>query len=195
MILTDKRIRELAESSELITPFAEENLQSESYDVTIGKEITIMKKEIRCLDISSQDDINGIYQHIDISEKGYTISPKEYLLVSLGENLKLPNNLTAHLRPKTRYIRLGLIVSGQHCNSTYTGHLRIGLFNATDYPIRIHSGYTIAQFVFEELECVPSSEKLYENKENAHYQNENGGFRGANFDDSYLDALWDKILA
>lgn len=118
MILTDKRIRELAESSELITPFAEENLQSESYDVTIGKEITIMKKEIRCLDISRQDDIDGIYQHIDISEKGYTISPKEYLLVSLGENLKLPNNLTAHLRPKTGYIRLGLIVSGQHCNST-----------------------------------------------------------------------------
>ena len=57
MILTDKKIRELAKENELITPFEEENLQSESYDVTIGTELTVMKKEIRCLDISKQDDI------------------------------------------------------------------------------------------------------------------------------------------
>ena len=39
MILTDKKIRELAKENELITPFEEENLQSESYDVTIGTEL------------------------------------------------------------------------------------------------------------------------------------------------------------
>lgn len=192
MILTDKKIRELAENEQLIAPFCEEHLQSESYDVTIGTEITVMKKEIRCLDISEQGGIDGIYNHIDISGDGYTISPKEYVLVSLGETIKVPNNLTVHLRPKTRYTRLGLIVSDQHCNSTYTGHLRIGLFNATEYPIRIHTGFAIAQL--EELDGVPSSEKLYENKKNAHYQNENGAFRGAKFDDVFLDAIWDKIL-
>ncbi len=194
MILTDRRIRELVQKNELIVPFSEDNLQSESYDVTIGSEITVMRKEIRCLDISKQEDIDGIYQHIDISKEGYTISPGEYVLISLGETVKLPNNLTAHLRPKTRYTRLGLVVSDQHCNSTYAGHLRIGLFNATGYPIRIHSGYTIAQLVFEELDGVPSEEKLYENKQNAHYQHENGVFRGAKFDDGYLNSLWDKIL-
>ena len=194
MILTDKKIRELAKENELITPFEEENLQSESYDVTIGTELTVMKKEIRCLDISKQDDIDSAYRHIDISRDGYIISPKEYVWVSLGEMIKLPDNLTAHMRPKTRYTRLGLIVGDQHCNSTYTGHLRIGIFNATDYPIRIYSGVTIAQLVFVELDGIPSSEKLYKNKQNAHYQNENGAFRGAKFDDEYLDSLWDKIL-
>jgi len=194
MILTDKKIRELAKENELITPFEEENLQSESYDVTIGTELTVMKKEIRCLDISKQDDIDSAYRHIYISRDGYIISPKEYVWVSLGEMIKLPDNLTAHMRPKTRYTRLGLIVGDQHCNSTYTGHLRIGIFNATDYPIRIYSGVTIAQLVFEELDGILSSEKLYKNKQNAHYQNENGAFRGAKFDDEYLDSLWDKIL-
>lgn len=194
MILTDKKIRELVRLDELITPFVEKNLQSESYDVTIGNELTVMRKEIRCLDLSRQEDIDGIYQHVDISKDGYTISPKEYILVSLRESLKLPNYLTAHLRPKTRYTRLGLLVGNQHCNSTYSGYLRIGLFNAADYPIRIYSGFTIAQLVFEELAGVPSSDKLYENKCNAHYQNENAEFRGAKFDDEYLDSLWDKIL-
>lgn len=194
MILTERKIRELVKTNELITPFLEEKLQSESYDVTIGKEVVTMKKEVYCLDISRQDSIDGIYQSIDISKTGYVVSPKEYILVSLVETIRLPDNITAHLRPKTRYTRLGLLVSGQHCNSSYEGHMSIGLFNATDYPIRIHSGYTIAQIVFEELDDVPSQEKLYRNKQTAHYQNENGTFRGAKFDDEYLDSLWDKIL-
>ena len=36
MVLTDKKIRELVKKEELIVPFNESNLQSESYDVTIG---------------------------------------------------------------------------------------------------------------------------------------------------------------
>ena len=139
-------------------------------------------------------ELVNIYINIDISENGYIISPKQYLLVSLRETLKVPDDITVHLRPKTRYTRLGLLVTDQHCNSTYSGHLRIGLFNATEYPIHIYPDYTIAQLVFEELEEVPSSEKLYKNREDVHYQNENGAFRGAKFDDKFLDSIWDEML-
>ena len=194
MVLTDKKIRELVKKEELIVPFNESNLQSESYDVTIGTEITELSKEIHCIDISKQETVNNIYINIDISENGYIISPKQYLLVSLRETLKVPDDITVHLRPKTRYTRIGLLVTDQHCNSTYSGHLRIGLFNATEYPIHIYPDYTIAQLVFEELEEVPSSEKLYKNREDVHYQNENGAFRGAKFDDKFLDSIWDEML-
>ena len=194
MVLTDKKIRELVKKEELIVPFNESNLQSESYDVTIGTEITELSKEIHCIDISKQETVDNIYINIDISENGYIISPKQYLLVSLRETLKVPDAITVHLRPKTRYTRLGLLVTDQHCNSTYSGHLRIGLFNATEYPIHIYPDYTIAQLVFEELEEVPSSEKLYKNREDVHYQNENGAFRGAKFDDKFLDSIWDEML-
>lgn len=153
-----------------------------------------MSKEIHCIDISKQETVDNIYINIDISENGYIISPKQYLLVSLRETLKVPDDITVHLRPKTRYTRLGLLVTDQHCNSTYSGHLRIGLFNATEYPIHIYPDYTIAQLVFEELEEVPSSEKLYKNREDVHYQNENGAFRGAKFDDKFLDSIWDEML-
>lgn len=194
MVLTDKKIRELVKKEELIVPFNESNLQSESYDVTIGTEITELSKEIHCIDISKQETVDNIYINIDISENGYIISPKQYLLVSLRETLKVPDDITVHLRPKTRYTRLGLLVTDQHCNSTYSGHLRIGLFNATEYPIHIYPDYTIAQLVFEELEEVPSSEKLYKNREDVHYQNENGAFRGAKFDDKFFDSIWDEML-
>lgn len=194
MILTDKKIRELAMNNQLVAPFKEEKLQSESYDVTLGDTITVFKKEVRCLDIAEQSTIDTIYEDVNIIDNGYVLSPKEYIMVALEEKISLPENVSAHIRPKTRYTRLGLIVSDQHCNSTYSGHLRIGLFNATDYPIKIRTGYTIAQLIFDELNEVPSENKQYKNKENAHYQNENGKFRGANFDDAYVNKLIKDVL-
>ena len=194
MVITDKKIKKLVENNGLISPFIEQNLQSESYDVTIGDKIAVLKKEVYCLDIANQKGIDGIYKEVDIVKDGYVISPKEYILVSLGENISLPDNISAHIRPKTRYTRLGLLVSAQHCNSSYVGHLRIGVFNATEYPIRIRSGYAIAQLVFEELDEVASEEKLYRNKKNAHYQNENGEFRGARFDDELLDKVLGEMF-
>jgi dCTP deaminase len=194
MILTDKKIRELAKQNSLVTPFKEENLQSESYDVTIGDTVTVFKKEIRCLDIAEQSTIDTIYEEINIVDTGYVLSPKQYIMLALEETINLPENVSAHIRPKTRYTRLGLIVSDQHCNSTYSGNLRLGLFNATDYPIRIRTGYTIAQLIFDELKDIPSENKQYRNKQNAHYQNENGEFRGAKFDDAYVNKLIKDVL-
>lgn len=195
MLITDKKIRKLVEERQLIAPFSEELLQSESYDVTIGNKVVLFRKdEIQCLDIANQKDIDSIYQEVDISDDGYVVAPREYILVQINEKINLPDDISAHIRPKTRYTRLGLIVSGQHCNSSYAGTLRIGVFNATDYPIRIRTGYSIAQLVFEELNEIASEQKLYRIKEFAHYQNENGEFRGAKFDDVFLDKVMGEIL-
>ena len=183
MILTDKDIRALCTNEKkstagMINPFFEESLQSESYDLAIGKRIAVLKKEVRCIDITDQNKIDSIYDEMELPASGYVLSPKEYVLVSLRENIALPESITAHIRPRTRFTRLGLLVSDQHCNSTYEGNLKLGLFNATDYAIKIFPGVRIAQIVFEELKSTPSSEKMYKNKVNAVYQNEQE-FRGA----------------
>lgn len=199
MILTDKEIRKLCidnkmknSSQPLLFPFMEDSLQSESYDLSAGTEIAVLKKEIRCLNLHNQEDIDNIYEELDLSVSGYILSPKEYILVSIKEKVNLPDNLTAHIRPRTRFTRLGLIVSDQHCNSTYSGKLRIGLFNATDYAIRIFPGIKIAQIVFEELKSKPSEEKLYKNKLNATYQDEDK-FIGAKISDEFNEKVADTV--
>lgn len=199
MILTDKEIRKLCidnkmknNSQPLLFPFMEDSLQSESYDLSVGTEIAVLKKEIRCLNLHNQEDIDNIYEELDLSVSGYILSPKEYILVSIKEKVNLPDNLTAHIRPRTRFTRLGLIVSDQHCNSTYSGKLRIGLFNATDYAIRIFPGIKIAQIVFEELKSKPSEEKLYKNKLNATYQDEDK-FIGAKISDEFNEKVADTV--
>lgn len=193
MVLTDNEIREYVLNYEkhnldkpLISKFEEKQLQSESYDITASSKITRLKKEVRCISIDEQEDIDSMYEEIDMKSDGYVISPQEYIMVALNEEINLPEFLTAHIRPRTKFTRLGLIVSDQHCNSTYSGVLKIGLYNATDYAIRLKAGVGIAQVVFEELKSKPSEEKLYRNKSNASYQNEKE-FIGAKFDSEFQD--------
>ena len=104
MILCDNSIRKLVKEQSIIEPFNEENLQSESYDVTIGEKITVMKKEIHCIDLLNQSSIDTIYDEINLDKSGYVISPKEYLLISLKEKITVPEGITAHIRNKTRFV-------------------------------------------------------------------------------------------
>lgn len=203
MVLTDKEIREyIAEYKEkglekpLLEGFNENNLQSESYDVTISNTIMKFKKEVRCIQLDDQIALDNMYEKEEIKKEGYILSPKEYILIALNEKINLPDFLTAHIRPRTKFTRLGLIVSDQHCNSTYSGVLNIGLYNATDNAIKIMPGIGIAQIVFEELKNVPSEEKLYKNRKNASYQNETGD-RGAKFDPEFqkrVDELTERLF-
>lgn len=195
MILTDKEIRKLCDTSDencLINPFSEDALQSESYDLSIGTDIEIMNKRVKCIELDDQGALDEMYQKKKLGKEGYILSPKEYVLVSLKEEIRLPDNITAHIRPRTRFTRLGLIVSAQHCNSTYHGKLHLGLYNATDYAIRLLSGVKIGQIVFEELKSVPTASKQYKNKSNAQYQDESE-FRGANFSDEFNQKV-DEIV-
>jgi len=199
MVLTDREIREYVLNYNvyqlerpLLENFSEQNLQSESYDLTITDKLMVFKKEVRCISLEDQNAIDNMYENTIIPEEGYVISPKEYVLVTLNETIHLPNNLTAHIRPRTKFTRLGLIVSAQHCNSTYSGVLNLGIFNATDYPIKIHAGINVAQIVFEELKSIPSEHKLYKNKKSATYQNEIGD-RGAKFDKEFEQKVNDFV--
>lgn len=189
MVLTDREIRKLcSEENKMISPFSEDALQSESYDLTIGNTIAEFRKEVQCIELDNQDMIDRMYRQINLTNSGYILSPKQYILVSLKETINLPDNITAHIRPRTRFTRIGVIVSAQHCNSTYSGDLRLGLYNASDYAIKIIPNSKVAQIVFEELKSAPTEEKQYRNKKNAAYYNEKE-FRGARFEDEYADTI------
>ncbi|WP_335993878.1 dCTP deaminase [Fusobacterium polymorphum] len=172
MILTDKKIRDLCEKNDMISPFEEEALQSESYDLSIGNKVYVVNQDIRELDLDDKLSLDNLYKEVKITEEGFLINPKEYILVSLNETLNIPEKINAHIRPRTRFIRAGLYVSAQNCNSTYLGNLKIGVFNFLNIPIRIYKNKKICQIIFEELEDIPTNEKQYKNKENATYQNE-----------------------
>lgn len=182
MVLTDKEIREYSQRKEdpMITPFCEDQLQAASYDVKLSGRIASFKKTVQTVDLSEQnlEDPLDLYNVDVINEDGYILQPGEYILVELQETFVVPNGLIAHIRPRTRFTRIGLLITGQHCNPTYSGRLYIGVFNASPNGLKISKNISIAQVVFEQLSDVPSDNKLYKNKLNAAYMNESS-FRGS----------------
>ena len=123
------------------------------------------------IDIRDQNLIDSIYEEIYISN-GYILKPNEYILVYVNERINLPTNIIAHIRPRTRFTRLGLLLSPQHCNQTYSGNLKLGLYNATPYEIKIYPNIGIGQIIFEELKSIPSENKWYKNLSKSQYNNE-----------------------
>lgn len=195
MILNDVEIRNRVNSPEkygmdypLIAPFCEEQLQGASYDVTIENEIICFNSIPDIVDIRKQSSIDSIYKQDYISLKGFILMPYTYVLTTLHETFFIPKDLTAHLRPKTRHIRMGLLMSGQHINPDSICKLNIGLFNMTPNPIRLYEGISIGQLVFEEMCECPSDEKLYRTKKDANYT-QDIEFVGAKFGNEFADFI------
>lgn len=192
MILVDNDIRKY---KNIIVPFDEESLQSESYDLHIGEKIYVLKNDIQTIDLRDNDILKNLYEEKKLSDFGYNIGPNEFILASLKEKVDIPEGVSAHIMPRTRYIRAGVYVSAQHINSTYSGRLRIGIYNLQNRPLRIYPDLGICQIVFEKLNELPSDNKLYKNKIDAIYHNEDIKFIGpfSDEEDDKIDKIVEKI--
>lgn len=172
MILTDKMIKALVEcENPLIENYTENNLQAASYDLTASNSIQTFVRVQQPIRLNSKESIAQSNKEY-VMEYGYKIMPGEYILVKTKESIHLPKNLTAHVRPRTSFTRLGLLLSDQHINPTFHGHLYLGMLNVTPNTIEIMPELGIGQIVFEELDGDVTPELLYENKKNAKYQHE-----------------------
>lgn len=186
MTLSDKTILKLTSEYKknglgrpLIENFEEKNLQSSSYDFSMTNIIHLLKRGTHCIDLKDQNKIDESYEEIEISNS-YIINPGEYILVTVKEKLNLPDNIICEVLPRTRFTRAGLLISNQYCNPSYSGILQIGFHNVTQNSIKIYPGMKIGQWLFRELNETPTEKRLYRNKVNATYQNEEE-FRGGKF--------------
>lgn len=183
MVLVDNQIKDridnyskyqevyCGEAKVLIEEFNEKNLQSASYDVTMTNKIRIFNNDYKKIKLTNKSEVDNASQEKDIS-LGYDLKPNEYILIQMSECINMPKDLVAHIRPRTTFTRLGLILSCQHFNPTYTGKVHLGLYNSTQSIIEITPGLVIGQIVFEKLGGKPDENNLYCKKEESKYQNE-----------------------
>ena len=92
MLITDKKIRKLVKERNLIAPFSEELLQSESYDVTIGNKIVLFTGtpcQITGLkNYSKTLHLQAFVSTINISKKS-SMTLITYRLIKMYKNLAL----------------------------------------------------------------------------------------------------------
>lgn len=191
MILSDKKIRELVDKNNLIENYNEKNLQAVSYDITSSNVIQVFNRVLGTINLRDKASTSLANKEITI-DYGYKIMPNEYILVKTKEKFNFPAFLTGHIRPRTTFSRLGLILSDQHINPTFSGHLYLGFLNTTPYTIEIYPNLKIGQIIFEKIEGEVTEKLLYKNKIDAKYQNEDKFISPSVADE--IEAEYQRIL-
>ncbi len=175
MILSDLSVKELINKGELsVSPFEEENLQCSSIDLRLGDEIALYKNQ-SCIDIR---EASIEVEKVKIGEEGFEIKPRQFLLATTLEYIKLPRYLTAFVEGRSSLGRLGLFIENAGwVDAGFEGQITLELFNANHCSIRLYKGLRICQLVFARLDRNP--EKVYSGK----YK----GQRGATASKIYMD--------
>lgn len=187
---------EKGKTQRLIENFNIDRLQSVSYDVSISNKIMKFKDEFKTIYLDEKNDVESLFDEEDIT-RGYKLRPEEYILVRLNERLNMPNDLAGHIRPRTTFNKLGLIITSQHINPSYSGYLQIGIKNNTPNVVVLKPGLVIGQVVFETVDKEIREDLLYKNKKDSKYQNEDDFVGSKVYDEETTqkaNKLFDKIM-
>lgn len=132
MVLSDKTIKKLVQEQDLITPFDEKNLSSNSYDLTLADE---------------QED--------------FELMPGESTLIVTKETVNLPANVAAKTVSKSSFARCGVSVGdiGGWVDAGYKGQLTLLAVNLGDSTFDLRRIKQICQIVF--LEADSEAEETY----------------------------------
>ncbi len=153
MILNDRKIRELIESKELfIDPLDSVQIQPSSVDLRLGNDFLIYPENIEILDVKNPDLHNQL-KKVVADEEGFVIEPKQFILATTREYIKLPDYLTAFVEGRSSLGRLGLFIENAGwVDAGFEGNITLEFYNANSRPLKIYPGMRICQLVFAKME-------------------------------------------
>ena len=153
MILNDRKIKELLEKKELIIePLDPSQIQASSVDLRLGDEFIIFPEDLEVIDVLDKD-ITKYLKKIKIDDKGFTIQPKQFILATTIEYIKLPDYITAFVEGRSSLGRLGLFIENAGwVDAGFEGNITLEFFNANSRPLKIYPNMRVCQLVFAKME-------------------------------------------
>lgn len=149
MILSDKTLKCLLSSGELVvSPLTHEvQIQPASIDIRLGYTYARPIRQGMCHDSSVP------IQYEEIETDRYSLGPKQFILATTKEYVKLPNNMTAFVEGRSSIGRMGIFIQNAGwVDPGFEGEITLELFNASDMSILLHGGMRIGQLVFAQLD-------------------------------------------
>ena len=149
MILSDKTIKEMLKSGELvIDPIKEESIQPASVDCYLGNHFLV-------IDHNHMDTItlDTEIKYREIDSETITIPANSFLLATTEEYFKLPNDVMAMVEGRSSIGRTGLFIQNAGLvDPGFEGKITLELYNANSLPIKLQAGRRICQFVFYKMD-------------------------------------------
>jgi dCTP deaminase len=158
-MLSDIEIKQAIDRGEIkITPFALESLGPSNYELHLGHKLLVPKKG-QFIDLKDQG-AHIEYDEIDLTEAGFVIEPKAFLLAQTLETLSMTNAIGAFMDGRTTLARLGLSIyqSSNFCQPSDKPHiLTLEILNASENSIKIYPEIKIGKLVFFRAQ-IPNSQ-------------------------------------
>jgi dCTP deaminase len=144
MILSGEQIRSRLGSSIFIDPFYEENLNPNSYNLTLHDELLIYEEVV--LDMRQ---VNRV-RRIQIPESGMVLSPNQLYLGRTVERTET-HELVPMVEGRSSIGRLGLFVhvTAGFGDVGFCGYWTLEMFAVQ--PVRIYPGVSICQMFYHEI--------------------------------------------
>ncbi|MEP3422274.1 MAG: dCTP deaminase [Erythrobacter sp.] len=153
-ILSDKWIREQAQTKGMIEPFVEAQrregvisygLSSYGYDARVAPEFKIFTNvDSSVVDPKEFDPKN----FVDRETECCTIPPNSFALARTVEYFRVPEDVLVICLGKSTYARCGIIVNVTPLEPGWEGHVTLEFSNTTPLPAKIYANEGACQFLF-----------------------------------------------
>jgi len=167
-IKSDKWIRRMALSHEMIKPFSESHLSrkkisyglsSYGYDIRVANEFKVFTNVNTTIVDPKKFDSRSL---VDVKGDFCIIPPNSFALARTVEYFKIPRNILTICLGKSTYARCGIIVNVTPFEPEWEGYATLEISNTTPLPAKIYANEGIAQIIF--LESDEECETSYKDK-------------------------------
>lgn len=126
--------------------------------------------------IDIRRSVNGLMKRIVVkADEPLIVHPREFVLGTTAEWVKLPNNLVARLEGKSSLGRIGLVIhsTAGYVDPGFSGQLTLEISNLDNLPIAVYKGMKICQISLMQLSS-PAQYPYGHSKLGSHYQDQKG---------------------
>jgi dCTP deaminase len=153
-IMSDRWIREMAETQGMIEPFVESQrregtisygLSSYGYDARVAPEFKIFTNVDNALvDPKNFSDQSFVERDSEVC----VIPPNSFALARTVEYFRIPRDVLVICLGKSTYARCGIIVNVTPLEPEWEGHVTLEFSNTTPLPAKIYANEGACQFLF-----------------------------------------------
>jgi len=151
VIAHSELVRLIRDGTIKIEPFDESQIGPASVDLHVGDIFIVYKKVGRLVHVVDDTDFAEITEEVRVQDY-FVLKPGESVLALTRERITLPDTMCGRIEGRSRFARLGLLV---HITASFMqpgidNRQVLEMYNASPFPLAIHPGTRICQFVFEQ---------------------------------------------
>src|SRR5579875_241720 len=148
MILSDRSIREAIESGRLgVQPYDPSLIQPASLDVRLDNKFLVFRNTKRPF-IDVKEPADDLMEMIEVApNEPMYLHPREFILASTVERVRLPSDLVARLEGRSSLGRLGIVIhsTAGFIDPCFDGNVTLEISNMASMPVTLYPGMRIGQ--------------------------------------------------